>query len=77
MNVLVPAALACASAIALGACSTPPQRGAGYDQEYETLRRDCEARGGSLIPSARRLTGQPQIDNICRIRNATNLDPRP
>ena len=43
--------------------------------EMARLEEACKARGGMLIPSGRRFTGQPALDYPCRIHGATNLRP--
>ncbi len=44
-------------------------------QQMDKLQADCEARGGLLVPSGRRFTGEVAIDYPCRIHGATNLSP--
>ena len=56
-----PAALA----LTLSACASDmgPNR---YQTELDQLSADCEARGGILAPTGQQ-TGQPQLDNVCKI----------
>ncbi len=43
--------------------------------EMDRLQQACEARGGMLIPSGRRYTGEVALDYPCRIHGATNIAP--
>ncbi len=41
--------------------------------EMDRLEEACKARGGMLIPSGRRYTGEVALDYPCRIHGATSL----
>jgi hypothetical protein len=43
--------------------------------DMDRLEQACAARGGMLIPSGRRYTGEVALDYPCRIHGATNLGP--
>jgi hypothetical protein len=43
--------------------------------EMDRLQAACEARGGMLIPSGRRYTGEVALDYPCLIHGATSLRP--
>lgn len=43
--------------------------------EMDRLEQACAARGGMLIPSGRRYTGEVALDYPCRIHGATNITP--
>lgn len=54
-----------ALAVGLSACAS----GMGetrYEAELERLAADCAARGGILSPTGRQ-SGQPALDNVCKI----------
>lgn len=75
---LIPLLAAAATALAapLAACSTNGGRDmASYGAEVERLRVACEARNGTLQPTGR-ISGNPALDNPCRIREATAIPPR-
>ena len=70
MRKLSLAALSTALAGILTGCAA---NGAGPGigaRESAELRRDCEARGGVLIPSGA-ATGRPALDEVCRITDPT------
>jgi hypothetical protein len=77
MRTLALAGLACLSALTLTACTS-----AGYETStsarrespMEKLRRDCEARGGILVPTGR-FTGEPALDNLCSLHGASIPPP--
>ena len=45
-------------------------------QEMDKLQAACEARGGMLIPSGRRYTGEVALDYPCLIHGATAIPPK-
>jgi hypothetical protein len=55
-------------ALALAGCaqSGAPGEVGGLRGEQQRLQRDCDARGGILVPSGRN-TGEPPLDNVCSI----------
>ena len=63
--------LAALPLLALGACASmgrgPPPTSAA---EMAQLQSECDSRGGIVVPSGR-LTGEPRLDNICRINSST------
>ena len=74
MRTLVLAGLA---ALMLAGCTS-----AGYETStsarrkspMEKLRRDCDARGGILVPTGR-FTGEPALDNLCSLHGASIPPP--
>lgn len=77
---LNPLVAAAAGAASVAACLStgPGARGApsaSYSAELERLRADCEARGGTLIPTGR-ISGNAAVDYPCRIHEATTIPPR-
>jgi uncharacterized lipoprotein YmbA len=68
------AVLALIPALTLAACASDGRPSASTTQ-LDRLRRDCEAKGGMLVPSGR-LTGEVALDNPCRLHDATNLPAR-
>ena len=63
MRVLLALLLAASTA----GCASAPGGERG-ESDYARLRRECRERGGVLLASFGRLTGQPQIDNVCELR---------
>lgn len=59
---------------ALAACASDG-RPSMTAERMDRLRQDCEARGGMLVPSGRRFTGEEALDYPCRIHGATALPP--
>ena len=59
--IAAPAALA----LTLSACASGMGQ-SHYQTELARLSADCEARGGILAPTGQQ-TGQPQLDNVCKI----------
>jgi hypothetical protein len=78
---LNPLLAASAAAASMAACASPGAGGseramsAGYGAEIDRLRADCEARGGTLIPTGR-ISGTAALDYPCRIRDASAIPPR-
>jgi hypothetical protein len=72
-TIFIAAALLPAAVLAGCASDSRPSLTA---QQMDKLRADCEARGGLLVPSGRRYTGEVALDYPCRIHGATALPPR-
>ena len=74
MRPLVPTAFVLLTALTLSACaaSGPGPTASLSADESARLQRDCDTRGGILVPSGR-LTGQASLDNICRIQDGSRL----
>lgn len=58
-------------AVAASACA-PSMGGNRNANETERLAAECQARGGILTPTGT-ATGQPAVDNACRMTNATRV----
>ncbi|HTK34277.1 MAG TPA: hypothetical protein VL358_03175 [Caulobacteraceae bacterium] len=78
MRTLVFAGLIFLPALVLGACASQGRESASSTplagREMARLQRECEARGGMLLPSGR-LTGQTSLDNVCKILDPTAATP--
>lgn len=59
--------------LALAACA-PTMGPSRYADELRQLSDSCEARGGILTPTGQQ-SGRPEIDNVCRINDASRLTP--
>lgn len=59
--------------MALGACATnhTPSK---YEQDYDKLEAECQARGGYLATTGAQ-TGRPQTDNVCKITGGASRLP--
>jgi hypothetical protein len=57
-------------AVTLAACASDGASTArrGYSADLAKLQRDCDARGGMLVPMPRGGTGQASTDYYCDIR---------
>jgi hypothetical protein len=63
-----------AFALCLCACAETGREHAtanGYVGDQARLQRECDARGGFLVSTAR-LTGQPETESYCRIEGEPN-----
>ena len=58
-------------AAAASACA-PSMNGNRNANETERLAAECQARGGILTPTGT-VTGQPAVDNACRLTGATRV----
>lgn len=67
------AALAIIPALAACADSGRTQVAAG-PSDMQRLQTGCDARNGILVPSGA-LTGQPALDNVCKINGPTAVNP--
>ncbi|HTI66644.1 MAG TPA: hypothetical protein VL460_03740 [Caulobacteraceae bacterium] len=75
----LPLALACLPPLVLAACATPGAETATTSSsgaEVARLQRECDARGGILVPSGR-LTPQESLNYVCNIRDSGTLPPTP
>ena len=52
--------------VLLGGCATAPS--AARDSDYQRLVRECQEKGGVLLPTFGPLSGRPQTDNYCELR---------
>jgi hypothetical protein len=63
------------AALSLAACATSETSTAApagsYAAEQDRLQRECDARGGVLVPSGR-YTGEAATENFCKITGPTN-----
>ncbi len=57
-----------APAVLLAACASTDQRTSPYQAEYEQLRQECIASGGSFIPLGTN-TGRVATDYVCQRRD--------
>ena len=55
----------------LAGCATPGMRG---ETEEQRLARECQARGGVLVPSGSN-TARPQIDFVCQRSGGATRTP--
>jgi hypothetical protein len=77
-RILALTALALASSLAVAACAGPARETStaspGREDPLSRLERQCEARGGVLVPAGR-FSGEPALDNICSLRGASIPPP--
>ena len=69
------ALFALSAAALLAACATPHGGPSRTATEHARLAADCAARGGILVPSGRSMTGYAAVDNICRVHDASRIQP--
>jgi hypothetical protein len=60
--------LSATAPLALAACATTGVDRQTYQQEYEALMADCQARGGILTPIPGSTGPRPANDYACEIR---------
>lgn len=53
-------------ALALASCASTGTN--QYQEDFDKLEAECTARDGILVPTGR-LSGRPQLDNVCRINS--------
>lgn len=64
------AILAALPLLALAGCAHGGRQVASND--YDRLKAQCDARGGFLKPTFRRITPYEQLNNYCDVTNAPN-----